>query len=81
MESMNTILSHSKSLVKVAVDTCILPGTTCGTEILYLYLIQWKKELSTLFFAFLSILFAQFNSQIDVRTIPHHSFNENENVQ
>jgi hypothetical protein len=55
MKTMKFVLVM-KSLVRTVVDGCILPGTTNGTEILWLYGLQWKKEFSTLCFAVLSLL-------------------------
>jgi hypothetical protein len=55
MKTMKFVLIL-KSLLRAAIDSCILPGTTSGTEILWLYTMQWKKEFSALCFAFLSLL-------------------------
>lgn len=35
-----------KNLVKSSLDNYILPGTLTGTEILWLYMAQWKRDLS-----------------------------------
>jgi hypothetical protein len=40
-----------KSLVKTSLDNYVLPGTASGTEILWLYMIQWKRDLAALSFA------------------------------
>lgn len=34
-----------KNLLKSSLDSYILPGTCAGTEILWLYIIQWKRRL------------------------------------
>jgi hypothetical protein len=47
-------------------DCYILPGTTTGTDILWLYLLQWKREASAISLALLSI----FVSQIDLPMNP-----------
>jgi hypothetical protein len=40
-----------KTFLKSSLDNYILPGTLTGTEILWLYMIQWKRDLATLVFA------------------------------
>jgi hypothetical protein len=40
-----------KNLVKSSLDQYVLPGTLTGTEILWLYMIQWKRDLATLMVA------------------------------
>jgi hypothetical protein len=37
-----------KNLVKSSLDQYVFPGTLTGTEILWLYIIQWKRDLATL---------------------------------
>jgi hypothetical protein len=46
----------AKSLFKSAIDLCILPGTSNGTEILVLYARQWAKEISIVSIAVISIM-------------------------
>ena len=48
-----------KTLVKCSMDNYVLPGTTSGTEILWIYLIQWKRDLATLAFASIYFLGSQ----------------------
>jgi hypothetical protein len=43
------------SLLKSAIDCCILPGTANGTEILWLYMLEWWREVSAVLFALLSV--------------------------
>jgi hypothetical protein len=37
-----------KNLVRCSLDNYILPGTVSGTEILWLYMVQWKRDLLVL---------------------------------
>lgn len=39
-------MAFMKNLVKSSLDNYILPGTLTGTEILLLYMAQWKRDLS-----------------------------------
>lgn len=55
MELM-TITVFVRTLLRSIVDGCILPGTMNGTEICWLYFMQWKKETSAVAFALLSVL-------------------------
>ncbi len=48
-----------KSLVKSSLDNYILPGTLTGTEILWLYLIQWKRNLAAITFATVYLMCSQ----------------------
>lgn len=38
-------LRNFRDLLKISVDNYILPGTHLGTEILWLYMAQWKRDL------------------------------------
>lgn len=40
-----------KTLVKSSLDNYVLPGTLTGSEILWLYVIQWKRDAASLIFA------------------------------
>lgn len=53
-----------KSLVKSSLDNYILPGTMTGTEILWLYMAQWKRELTAITFATLYLMYAQLETRI-----------------
>ena len=37
-----------KTLIKSSLDNYILPGTLTGSEILWLYMTQWKRNVATL---------------------------------
>ena len=50
---MTTWLMMLKVLIKSSLDNYVLPGTLTGTQILWLYMIQWKREISFLTFALL----------------------------
>jgi hypothetical protein len=49
-----------KSLMKSSIDSYILPGTMTGTEILWIYLMQWRRDLNALFYALLYFTFSNF---------------------
>jgi hypothetical protein len=34
-----------KSLMRSSLDNYVLPGTVTGTDILWIYMIQWKRDL------------------------------------
>jgi hypothetical protein len=79
---MNTAIStFIKSLFRTAIDGCILPGTMTGTEILWLYVKQWKGELSTLSFAVLSVLVSLFEPYADQTLAGDSRRNEQESLQ
>lgn len=73
---MNIRVTHwmlmLKSLVKGSVDNFVLPGTMTGTEILWLYMIQWKRDMFALTFAMLYIVCSQFDFTSGERK-PSHS--------
>jgi hypothetical protein len=50
-----------KSVVRTAVDGCFLPGTMMGTELMLLWMIARKRELSTISLALISIFFSNFD--------------------
>jgi hypothetical protein len=82
MIPLTTILQALKTLVRSMADCYILPGTASGTDILWLYLLQWKREASTISLAILSV----FVSQIDLpansaSSMRHHATEETESVQ
>jgi hypothetical protein len=79
---MNSFIpTFFKSLFRTAVDGCILPGTTTGTEILWLYAKQWKSEMSTFSFALLSVLCSVFEPQADPQMMSEQRVNERESIQ
>ena len=45
-----------KTLVKSSLDNYVLPGTLTGTEILVLYMAQWKRDLIFVTFATISLI-------------------------
>lgn len=48
-----------KTLVKSSLDNYVLPGTVTGTEILWLYMIQWRRDLLALLSASFYLLLSQ----------------------
>lgn len=54
-----SFMIYFKSLVKTSLDNYVLPGTVLGTEILWLYMIQWKRDLATLTSASFYLLLPQ----------------------
>lgn len=52
-----------KYIVKSAVDNYILPGTFSGTEILLLYMLQWKRDLAAFTFASVYFFYSGFGFQ------------------
>jgi len=49
-----------KTLLKSSLDNYILPGTLTGTEILLLYMAQWKRNITVLTSASLLLLISEF---------------------
>jgi len=37
-----------KSIMRSSLDSYVLPGTATGTDILWIYLIQWKRDMHML---------------------------------
>ena len=66
-----------KTLVKSSLDNYILPGTLTGTEILWLYMIQWKRDLATVTFASVYLIFSQLDLQRLERAISSARNNQN----
>ncbi|MEX2231545.1 MAG: hypothetical protein WD824_05260 [Cyclobacteriaceae bacterium] len=52
-----------KTLVKSSLDNYVLPGTLTGTQILWLYVIQWKRDLAAVTFASVYIICSQLDLQ------------------
>ena len=48
------------SLVKSSLDHYILPGTLTGSEILWIYVVQWKRDFNALAFAIVYFICRQF---------------------
>lgn len=71
---MNSVDLIVKTFVRSAIDSCILPGTSLGTEILWLYCKEWKKEFSGILFALLSLLFVHFDLPADLRSEVREAF-------
>lgn len=48
-----------KNLAKSYLDNYILPGTNAGTEVLWIYMIQWKRQMTNIAFATFYLLLSQ----------------------
>lgn len=70
-----------KSLIKSSVDNYLLPGTMTGTEILWLYMIQWKRDMSTLTFAVIYFVCSQFDFTPGEKVISCAQGNQKEAVE
>jgi hypothetical protein len=75
---MNTFSLVFKTFIRNAIDSCILPGTVLGTEIVWLYFKQWKKEWSAIGLAVLSVFFLHFDLPADARSVIIRAFIEHE---
>ncbi len=70
-----------KSLVKSSVDNYLLPGTMTGTEILWLYMVQWKRNMSALTFAAIYFVCSQFDLIQGEKVISSTQSNHSETVE
>lgn len=66
---MNAFRIHIKNFVRTAIDGCILPGTMLGTEILWLYFGQWRREWSAIGLAMAALIFIHFDMAVDARSM------------
>lgn len=70
-----SFMIYFKSLVKTSLDNYVLPGTVLGTEILWLYMIQWKRDLVALTSASFHLLLPQLglfkSSRIFCQSVQH----------
>jgi hypothetical protein len=66
-----------KAFTKTVLDFCILPGTSGGAEILWVYSMQWKKHFTLIAVALLSFVY----SHIPMRESFGKSFSEPENTR
>ena len=48
-----------KSLLKSSLDNYVLPGTLMGTEILWLYMLQWKRDFTNVTLAAAYLMYSQ----------------------
>jgi hypothetical protein len=48
-----------KTLLKSSLDNYILPGTLTGTEILFVYMAQWKRHITVVTSAGLCLIVSQ----------------------
>ena len=54
---MNESLNIVKPVVKMIIDSCILPGTALGAEIVWVYCREWKNQISMTAFALISFAY------------------------
>ena len=59
---MGCWLVFAKNLLKTWLDNHVLPGTTTGTEILWLYMVSWKRDVMQVITACVTLL----TSRVDV---------------
>lgn len=50
-----------KTLVRSSLDSYVLPGTVTGTDILLLYMTQWKRHVALVASATFYLIFSQFD--------------------
>lgn len=48
-----------KNLAKAYLDNYILPGTNAGTEVLWIYMIEWKRHMANITLATFYLLMSQ----------------------
>jgi hypothetical protein len=70
----------AKTVVKSQLDIYVLPGTTTGTEILLLYIAQWKRDIALATTATLSLVFSQKDLPDYERVSSPQPANHTENV-
>jgi hypothetical protein len=80
MKRVRTFWNYIKPLVRSTMDTCILPGVITGTEICWLYMMEWKKETYTIAIALLALLIYNFDVPADSQMYSSQSVVENENL-
>lgn len=42
---LGSLVAVLKNFIKCSLDNYVLPGTVTGSEILWLYMVQWKRDL------------------------------------
>lgn len=52
-----------KSLLKSSLDNYVLPGTTTGSEILWLYMTHWKRELAAITSATFDLMYTELETR------------------
>lgn len=69
-----------RNLVKSYLDNYVLPGTNAGTEVLWIYMIQWKRDMANVTFAIVYILFSQLDLSKVESVISNTHPEENGNI-
>jgi hypothetical protein len=70
-----------KSLTKILVDFCTLPGTALGAEILWIYTMQWKNRISLIALALISFTYSNMHMAVTDGFSKMKSFNGPENIR
>lgn len=65
-----------KLMVRSYLDNYVLPGTHTGSEILWLYMVQWKRHLANASFAILYLFFSQIDIAWLDRTVEPQTNNQ-----
>jgi hypothetical protein len=69
-----------KSFIKGSLDNYILPGTLSGTEILWIYVVQWKRDFFTVTFAVLYFACSQFEVVVQDKVLSGTRTNPEQNI-
>lgn len=80
MKRVKTFWDYIKPLVRSTVDTYLLPGAVTGSEICWLYMIQWRKETYMISITLLALLFYNLDVASDSHLYSSHTVVENENI-
>jgi hypothetical protein len=62
---MNKRFTILKGLTRSVVDFCVLPGTSNGAEILWIYTMQWKNRTSLVLIGLLSFVYSNMHMVIE----------------
>ena len=65
---------------KTMIDSCILPGTACGAEIVWLYAKQWQNRMSWMALALVSFAYSHMYIVLEQR-LQGKIFTERENTK
>ena len=80
MKRVKTFWNYIKPLVRSTVDTYLLPGAVTGSEICWLYMIQWRKETYTITITLLALLFYNLDVSADSQMYSSQTVVGNENI-
>lgn len=60
-----------KTIVRCSLDNYVLPGTLTGTDILLLYMSQWKRDLTLVTFATVYLISSQIDLPKSEKSVSH----------